>query len=555
MGPPCWVLLLVVCNLNVWLLFSVAAVGGKGHHGEKGPPHILLVVADDFGWGDIGFHRETPSREVVTPTMNSLARDEGIVLNRHYVHMTCTPSRSSLQTGRLPVHILTNLVGPCDINGAIPRNMTGIAAKLKEAGYETHTVGKWDVGMTTPTHTPEGRGYDTSLAYFSHGNWAYTNVAWGGSTVARTSIPTDPNVYDDLIVDLWNSGHPAKALNGTMHEEYLFRERIVSIVRNHDKSKPLFLNYNSKLIHYPLQAPKEYQEKFSFIKQDNRRMYAAMTNFLDDQLANITGEFKSQGLWDNTLMIFTADNGGYVKAENGLCNTTEWTNNTREDVGKGTACFNGESGANNYPLRGGKYSNFEGGIRVNAFASGGYLPKKARGTIENQPIHIADWYGTFCKLAGVNPFDKSAAASGLPPVDSVNVWPLLSGNTGTSPRQSWLVQPGLYMSGEWKYAAGGSKMIESNWGGPVYPNASTANDPIDKYSFECPPQGCLYNVINDIEERNEVSALYPDVVRRLKQEMEEAEKSVWSAAHRIDPECNEAAHKLYGGFYGPWKEL
>ena len=105
-------------------------------------PNILFVIVDDFGWGDIGYHRETPTSEVLTPTMDRLATIEGVILNRHYVHMTCTPSRSAFQTGRLPVHVITELADPCDINGAIPRNMTGIATKLKAAGYETHEVGK-----------------------------------------------------------------------------------------------------------------------------------------------------------------------------------------------------------------------------------------------------------------------------------------------------------------------------------------------------------------------------------------------------------------------------
>ena len=118
-------------------------------------PHILFVIVDDFGWGDIGYYRQQPSPEVLTPTMNNLATEDGLILNCHYVHMTCTPSRSAFQTGRLPVHVITQLADPCDINGAIPRNMTGIASKLKEAGNDTHVVGKRDVGMTTPSHTPK----------------------------------------------------------------------------------------------------------------------------------------------------------------------------------------------------------------------------------------------------------------------------------------------------------------------------------------------------------------------------------------------------------------
>merc|ERR1719491_850597 len=118
-------------------------------------PHIFFVIVDDFGWAEVGYHRATPTKEVLTPTIDNLVK-KGIELNRHYVHMMCTPTRSSFQSGRLPVHVLTRLAGPCDGNGAIPRNMTGIAAKLKKAGYMTHQVGKWDCGMATPHHTPKG---------------------------------------------------------------------------------------------------------------------------------------------------------------------------------------------------------------------------------------------------------------------------------------------------------------------------------------------------------------------------------------------------------------
>ena len=91
------------------------------------------------------------TKEVVTPTMDALVK-AGIELNRHYVHMMCTPTRSSFQSGRLPIHVLTQLSSPCDHNGAIPRNMTGIAAQLKKAGYSTHQVGKWFVAPS-PAHT------------------------------------------------------------------------------------------------------------------------------------------------------------------------------------------------------------------------------------------------------------------------------------------------------------------------------------------------------------------------------------------------------------------
>ena len=98
-------------------------------------PHIFFVVADDLGWSDVGYHRNeshSATPEVRTPTIDALVAD-GVEMGRHYVHMICTPSRASLQTGRLPAHVITTLADPCDANGAIPRNMTGLAAKLKQA--------------------------------------------------------------------------------------------------------------------------------------------------------------------------------------------------------------------------------------------------------------------------------------------------------------------------------------------------------------------------------------------------------------------------------------
>lgn len=512
-------------------------------------PHIFFVVVDDFGWAEVGYHRSVKTKEVQTPTIDSLVKN-GIELNRHYVHMMCTPTRSSFQSGRLPVHVLTQLAGPCDENGAIPRNMTGIAAKLKKAGYATHQVGKWDCGMATPHHTPQGRGYDTSLNYFSHGNWMWTEAEWKGSYNNRPDIP-GPG-----IIDLWDTDRPANHLNGTGYEEYIFRNRMLEILHNHNASQPLFLQYDSKIAHYPMQAPVEYQKKFSFIEQDNRRTYHAMVNFLDDQLLNITETMKQLGLWDNTIMVLSSDNGGYVKAERGPCNTTTYDPHAiNSDVGHGTACFNGEAGGNNYPLRGGKYSNFEGGIRVNAFVSGGYLPKKVQGTKLNEIMHIADWYGTFCSMAGVDPTDTWAKKSGLPPVDSLDMWPLLMGQNLTSPRTTILVTKNLLISGKWKYVFNNTNMIEAANGGPQYPNASTATDPIDSHHFKCPAEGCLFNLIDDVTEQNECSADHPDLVAQLRKELLKQRQTIWGVSHKNDPACKPTAYNKYGGFYGPFKEV
>jgi arylsulfatase I/J len=518
-------------------------------------PHIFMVIVDDFGWAETSYHREPSDPEISTPTIDSLVR-QGVELNRHYVHMMCTPSRASFYSGRLPVHVLTQLADPCDKNGAVPRNMTGIAQVLKRGGYATHQVGKWDAGMVTPTHTPKGRGYDTSLNYFSHGNWMWTESEWLGSYDHRSDIPS---ASETQIVDLWNTDEPASSLNGTKYEEDIFRDRMLSILHAHDQSSPLFLTYASKLCHYPMQAPEAYQElpRVKAITQPNRRVYHAMVAFLDEQLRNITETMQQLGMWENTLMVLTSDNGGYVQQEKGGCNSSGYGGAASSDVGHGTACENGEAGANNFPLRGGKYSNFEGGIRVNAFVSGGFVPLAVRGVKLEQSIHIVDWYATFAGLAGVDPTDHFAAASGLPPIDSLDVWPLVSGASAISPRQTagHLVTKELLVLGEYKYALPLTEMSASERGGPTYPNASTASDAIGSHTFTCPRTGCLYNVATDISEFHEISAQFPDVVKNMRAEIAKRAATIWSTDHSNDPACKVAAVEKWGGFYGPWKEV
>ena len=139
------------------------------------------------------------------------------------------------------------------------------------------------------------------------------------------------------------------------------------------------------------------------------------------------------------------------------------------------------AGANNTPLKGGKISAWEGGVRVAAFASGGLIPAKMRGTVMQQKLHVADWYATFAGLAGVDPTDHRAAASGLPPIDSEDIWPLLSGANTSEPHEyipivvNYEMRSGkgsvsALLMGNYKLLVGVQQM--SYWQGPDFPNAS-----------------------------------------------------------------------------------
>ena len=152
-----------------------------------------------------------------------------------------------------------------------------------------------------------------------------------------------------------------------------------------------------------------------------------MVNYLDDILGELVNFLKQCGLWDNLLFVYviSSDNGGSL-----------------------------HDGANNYPLNGGKTTDWQGGIRVNAFVSGGYLPTNLRGKKTEGYIHIADWYATFCALAGVDPKDKGATQAKLPPIDSMNMWPLISGASSTSPRIDIPVSNKTLISGDYKILIG-----------------------------------------------------------------------------------------------------
>eukprot|EP01083_Nonionella_stella_P301004 1030448_1 len=319
-------------------------------------PNILFILADDLGWGNIGYN--SPSNtEIRTPNINHLARKEGLILNRHYVHYCCSPTRTSFQSGRLPVHVnLNNNDAASNPYSGAPIHMTMIAEKLKNSpiNYNTHFIGKWDAGSTTTHQLPINRGYDTSFGYLSHANTYYTNYEW--------SHPCQDNIYD-----LWESDAPAyNEVNDDIFEEFKFADRVYNLIDNYDNSStenPFFIVYASHLAHDPLQMDEDYYEIFDNDESNCsakdpyiypgfngtfhcRSVVQSMVNVLDIIIGNITQKLKYRHLWQDTLVVFSGDNGGCQRLD--IC------------------------GGNNHPLRGGKFVPFEGGIRTASFVSGGY---------------------------------------------------------------------------------------------------------------------------------------------------------------------------------------
>eukprot|EP00439_Symbiodinium_sp_Y106_P025968 s1889_g3.t1 len=456
-------------------------------------PHVLFIVADDYGWANLGVHRrdagDSPEElqgklEVYTPNLDRLI-DEGILLDRHYAMHLCSPSRAALQSGRLPVHVNNHmsdfdlqLVNPKDpVSGyaGIPRNMTCMAEKLLAAGYRTHMVGKWDVGIATPQHSPKGRGYETWYGFYGHANdyWHATAEMTSafGSVDACLNQMRDLSMHnssycgpvlDDVSLSAVCGSDDDKESEPSCYEEHRFKERVLEIIRFHDTEEPLFLLYAFHLLHTPLQVPQMWLRRIDDlvkvagghpIDSQNRRLYAAMTLYMDAAIGEAVEALKKKHMYDNTLIIFVSDNGGPIYEP---------------------------GGASNHPLRGGKKSLFEGGIRTNAFVSGGFVPESRRGTNFEGVISIADWYGTLAELAGVDIEDQQAEAAnrwlrekGLPllfPVDSIPQWQNILQNRNGRADPLHLSRAALLM---WPYKFLAGKIAYGGWTGPVFPNCST----------------------------------------------------------------------------------
>ncbi|XP_076368527.1 arylsulfatase B-like isoform X1 [Tachypleus tridentatus] len=356
---------------------------------SKKHPNIIIIVADDLGWNDISFHG---SPQIPTPNIDALAAN-GIILNNYYVSPICTPSRGALMSGLYPIH--TGLQHDVIYAGepwGLPLELPILPTHLKKLGYSTQTVGKWHLGFFKKEYTPTYRGFDSHFGYWTGHEDYYDHTAvegnnWGLDFRHNLSLVTD-------------------ALGKYATE--LFTDHAIDIIQKHNKSRPLFLYLAHLAVHSanpynPLQAPSKYIKRFPHIKDRNRRIFAGMASALDDSVGRVIDNLRNQGMLQNSIVVFTTDNGGPA------------------------AGFN-QNAASNWPLRGVKFTLWEGGIRGAAFIWSPLLRKK--GIVSTQMMHICDWLPTLYYAAGGNPAD-------LGPLDGYNMWKVLSDNT-PSPRKEIL---------------------------------------------------------------------------------------------------------------------
>ncbi|MGC9354215.1 MAG: sulfatase-like hydrolase/transferase, partial [Mariniphaga sp.] len=320
---------------------------------------------------------------IKTPNIDKLA-ESGVRINQHYVMPTCTPTRVSLMTGKYPSRY--GITGP-DYGEVIDLGDPTLASILSENGYFTAIAGKWHMG--SPPYTPLKYGFQSSYGYFDGQIDPYTHEYKTETALTeRRSWHRNDEYLDE-------EGHVT---------DLLAAEAIRVIEEN--RERPFFLYVANHVPHSPLDEPDEWMSVYDGKDMfPSRKLFAASVTHMDDAVGKIIEALERTGQRENTLILFTSDNGGQHS----------WHSET-EYRGKYADKPHNVLG-NNYPLRGWKGELYEGGIRVPAFVN---WPGHLKPGSVDLPVHISDWLPTLCELTG------ATMPENLNP-DGRSIWPLLTG--------------------------------------------------------------------------------------------------------------------------------
>lgn len=451
-------------------------------------PNVIVILADDLGQTDISLYG---SKIVSTPNIDRIGK-EGATFTEGYISSpVCSPSRAGLLTGRYqqrfghefqPNHrylknmleyfgfkmlprfkplspIKTKEVPEVEerLRQGLPPSEITLAELLKKYGYNCGITGKWHLGAADFAK-PCARGFDYQYGFYE----AFTMYA----EKKDTSVVSVPVKGDYMDHHQWKTaegrqGNCAILRNccERMEEnkyltDVLTDEAISFIERN--KANPFFLYVPYNAPHAPLQAQKKYYEQFSHIKDPVKRTYAAMIKNLDDEVGRLMSHVESEGLLENTIIVFLSDNGGAV--------------------------YNGTT--DNAPFRGGKLTNFEGGIRVPFMMQWkGHIPSN---TLVHQPVISLDVFATVAAAVGIDlPTDRT--------YDGVDLLPYLTGKQKSAPHEA------LYWRSEFNKAIrkGEWKMMLNEYDGTNF----------------------LYHISADSVEQNNLYNSKPDIVKALSEDL------------------------------------
>jgi len=456
------------CSAAMLALTAAAKPASQPAAKTASQPNVVFILVDDMGWKDLGVYGSDFHR---TPNIDQLAADGVLFTNGYSACTVSSPTRASVMTGKYParLHITDWIDGHKfpkaklkvpDWTMYLPYKETTMAEVFKNAGYLTAHVGKWHLGEQEKDW-PEFHGFDINI-----GGWA--------KGAPQLNKAKGMNGYFPPY------GNPR--LKDGPEDEYL-TERLaneVSQFLDQHHSKPFFLNFWLYNVHTPLQAKEDKVKKYTALvdstKLQMNPVYAAMVEHVDDAVGKLVAKLKSLGLYDNTIIIFTSDNGGLIS--NGPRKVT-----------------------NNSPLRLGKGHIYEGGVRVPVFIK--QVNQAAAGAVNHTPVISNDYLPTLVDILQL-PVEK-AVKEGF---DGVSLKPLLQVNPKTLKRKSiYWHYPHYHTEGATPYSAvryGDWKLLHI----------------IETNTYE------LYNLKKDIGETNNLAASNPKMLKKLISDLEKWKKEV-----------------------------
>lgn len=333
---------------------------------------------------------------------------------------------------------------------------------LNELGYVSHLVGKWHQGFFRADYTPTRRGFASHFGYFcGHQDYYFHTTVESASMTGFDMRRNDTLAWDTV----------------GRYSTRLFTEEAVRIIEEHDKSEPLFLLLSHLAVHAgnsddPIQPPPLYEDRFEYIEDPNRRRFAGVLTALDESVGNVTMALDNSGLLNNSIIVFTTDNGGAA------------------------AGFNGNA-ASNWPLKGTKDTLWEGGVRGSAMIWSPLLEEKFRSRVSTELMSIEDWLPTLYSAAGGQVSDLGA-------IDGFDMWPSLGRSTVPSPRHEVLhniddvrnvsairvgrfkLVSGRTYEGRWDGWFGPPQLASSNWTRPMTSTIETVLDRFTQLNDELP---------------------------------------------------------------------
>ena len=357
-------------------------------------PNLVILVSDDMGWGDVGYH----GADIKTPNIDQLV-NEGVELDRYYSFPFCSPTRVALMTGRSPNRM--GIGGPINVGRPKPpMDEHFLSQSLHDAGYQTWILGKWHLGGDSEEeaqYRPNHRGFDYAYGHMGGGIDYHKHTHWRG----------EHHDWYRNGKEIWEEGYATD----------LESSEAIQRLKQRDKDRPFFLYVPFSAGHLPLQASEELVEKYDHIEDTKRRAYSAMVDAMDQAIGRILKELDDEGLRDDTLVVFFSDNGGETR----------------------------NGGADNGSYRGAKGSVYEGGTRVPAVLRWpGVLPE---GKKSSQVVSAMDWFPTLAAGLSVSPGNEK-------PFDGRNVWGQLHGDKKNAAPEGMVIAlsqtQGSVWDGPWK---------------------------------------------------------------------------------------------------------